>query len=115
MESTFSCKSGRITTTFIDQGRYFVPSALKDNVGVDPNLAQVIGGTVNVCFIIGSIVPALFLDKLGRRKPMMIGSTGLGISMMMIAILLSINTHATNSASVAFFYVYMLVSRITAH
>ena len=59
-------------------------------------------------FVIGSFFPALFVDKVGRRKPMMWGSLGLGISMMMIAILLSFKgtdkQHATSSAAVAFFF-----------
>jgi MFS family permease len=67
-------------------------------------------------FVIGSFFPALFVDKVGRRKPMMWGSFGLGISMMMIAILLSFKgtdkQHATSSAAVAFFFTVW--SRLTA-
>jgi hypothetical protein len=61
-------------------------------------------------FVIGSIFPSLFLDKYGRRKPMMWGSFGLGISMMLISILLSFQSRggsiaqATSSASVTFFF-----------
>jgi MFS family permease len=40
-------------------------------------------------FFIGSLFPTFFLDRIGRRKPMMWGSFGLGLSMMLIAILLS--------------------------
>lgn len=54
------------------------------------------------------------------RQPMMWGSFGLAISMMLIAVLLSFTTErgyseqlnkATSSASVAFFFTY--VSRLT--
>jgi MFS family permease len=50
---------------------------------------------------------------MGRRKTMMIGSFGLGICMMMVAALLS-QVHQPNgtnyaSASVAFFFLYMLI------
>lgn len=64
-------------------------------------------------FVIGSLVPTFFLDKLGRRRPMMWGSFGLAISMMMISILLSFVGSGpgkqTASASVAFFFTYMLI------
>ena len=64
-------------------------------------------------FVIGSFFPAFFVDRVGRRKPMMWGSAGLGICMMMVAILLSFKgsgkEHATSSASVTFFFLYMLI------
>ena len=65
-------------------------------------------------FVIGSFVPALLVDRIGRRLPMMVGSAGLGISMLMISVLLSFKgssvEQSTSTASVAFFFLYMLVS-----
>ncbi|KAL2356833.1 general substrate transporter [Cryomyces antarcticus] len=87
---------------------YFVPTVLQENVGLTRNLSLLLGGVINCMFVIGSFVPALLVDRIGRRQPMMWGSLGLGISMMMIAVLLSFkgsaNEHATSSASVAFFF-----------
>lgn len=40
-------------------------------------------------FIVGSIVPSLALDKMDRCRAMMLGSFGLGVSMLLIAALLS--------------------------
>lgn len=63
-------------------------------------------------FVLGSLYPTFYADKVGRRKPMLWGSAGLGLSMMMIAILLSFQgtskEKATSSAAVAFFFTYML-------
>jgi hypothetical protein len=81
---------------------YFVPSLLQQNVGLTQNLSLLIGGAVQ-CF--------------GRRRPMMWGSFGLGLSMMMLSVLLSFSRpqfseslrHATASASVAFLFTYMLI------
>lgn len=106
---------------------YFVPTALQENVCLSHNLALVIGGCVQTMFFFGSLIPTFFLDRLGRRKPMMWGSLGLGISMMMISILLSFSgsgscsgnitplAKATASASVAFFFTYMLIFGATAN
>lgn len=59
-------------------------------------------------FFIGSFFLDTFVDRFGRRKPMIWGSLGLGISVMMISILLSFKgtdkQHATSSAAVAFFF-----------
>lgn len=96
---------------------YFVPSALQYNVGLSHSLSQLIGGFVQTMFFFGSLIPTFFLDRLGRRNPMMWGSFGLAISMMLIAVLLSFTQargysasleHNTSSASVAFFFTVCL-------
>jgi hypothetical protein len=92
---------------------YYITSVLQENVGLSRNLALLLGGAVNAMFFFGSLIPTFFLDRLGRRGPMMWGSAGLGLSMMMIAILLSFKGTAveknTASASIAFFFLYMLI------
>lgn len=92
---------------------YFVPTVLQENVGLTRNLSLLLGGVIQCMFVIGSFVPALLVDRIGRRAPMMWGSAGLGISMLLIAVLLSFKgtsvQQATSSASVAFFFTYMLV------
>ncbi|KAL4810200.1 general substrate transporter [Aspergillus unguis] len=89
----------------------FHPPVLHDNVGLTRNLSLIIGGCVQIMFVLGSFFPTFFVDRVGRRQPMMWGSFTLGICMMMVAILLSFkgqaNEHATSSASIAFFFVYM--------
>jgi MFS family permease len=64
-------------------------------------------------FMFGALGPSFFLDQMGRRKTIFWGCTGLGFSMMMISILLSFQgtsvAKPTASASVAFFFTYMLI------
>jgi MFS family permease len=80
---------------------------LQTNVGLARNTALVVGGCLNLAFVIGSLVPALGSDKWGRKKPMMIGAFGMGVSMLVVAVLLSFNGTAkassTAKASIAFF------------
>jgi MFS family permease len=66
-------------------------------------------------FPLGNTIPALFLDRLGRRRTMMTGCALLSFCMMMITILLSIGTHNTADGSIAFFYLYMLVFGATVN
>ncbi|CAG8939573.1 unnamed protein product [Penicillium salamii] len=109
---------------------YYVTSVLEYNVGLSRKLSLLLGGVIQIMFVIGSIYPTFFSDRFGRRKPMMWGSFGLFISMMMISILLSfkgitfqhnlkglkilncIGTSVekpTATASVAFFFLFMLI------
>jgi sugar porter (SP) family MFS transporter len=95
---------------------YYIPSVLVQNVGMEPRLAQILGGCINLMFVIGSVLPTVALDRMGRRNTMIWGSFGLGVSMLMISALLSQagddktdRQKAFGSASVAFFFIYMLV------
>jgi MFS family permease len=80
---------------------------------MDAQLAQILGGCINMMFMFGALGPSFFLDQMGRCKTMFWGCTGLGLSMMMISILLSLQgtsvAKPTASASVAFFFTYMLI------
>jgi MFS family permease len=92
---------------------YYVPTALVENVGMSAHLALILGGCINMMFMFGSILPSFALDRMGRRKTMIWGCTGLSICMLMVAALLSragySNGAACSSAAVAFFFLYMLI------
>lgn len=102
---------------------YYIPTVLVKSVGMSAKLAQILGGCINTMFIIGSIGPTLALDRMGRRKTMMLGSFGLGLCMMFITALLSqapegdksARASAFGAASVAFFFLYMLIFGGTAN
>ena len=78
---------------------YYVPSVLQQNVGLSRNLSLILGGCIQICFVVGSFYPAFFSDQSGRRRPMIWGSAGLGICMMMIAILLSFKGKSNEAAA----------------
>jgi MFS family permease len=52
---------------------YYMPSVIVKNVGLSPKLAQLLGGFINLTFLVSSILPSLALDRMGRRKTMMAG------------------------------------------
>ncbi|KAH7324589.1 general substrate transporter [Stachybotrys elegans] len=95
---------------------YYIPTVLRTNVGMERELSKILGGFIQMMFMFGSLLPTFTLDTLGRRKTMVWGCAGLGFSMLMVAALLSQadggeTTRGTNfaSASVAFFFLYMLI------
>lgn len=49
---------------------FYIGTVLEVNVGLPRSTALVAGGCINLAFAVGSLVPALFLDRIGRRKPM---------------------------------------------
>lgn len=81
-----------------------MPSVLVENVGTPRHEAQLIAGFVELMFIVGNTLPALALDRMGRRKTMMIGAGCLSFCMMMITILLSFGQPNTSAAAIAFFF-----------
>jgi hypothetical protein len=95
---------------------YYIPTVLRTNVGMERGLSQILGGCIQMMFMFGSLLPTFALDSMGRRKTLGWGCAGLGFSMLMVAALLSQadggeTTRGTNfaSASVAFFFLYMLI------
>ncbi|EAU35927.1 conserved hypothetical protein [Aspergillus terreus NIH2624] len=86
---------------------------LEVNVGMDKQLSLLLGGAIQVMFVIGSFYPTFYSDRLGRRKPMIWGSIGLFVCMLMISILLSFKgtpqQKPAATASVAFFFLFMLI------
>lgn len=94
---------------------YYIPSILVQNAGMSARTAQVLGGCINIMFMIGSILPSFALDRMGRRRTMILGCLGLGICMLMVSALLSQAEPSTNrgqifaSTSIAFFFLYMLI------
>lgn len=83
---------------------YYMPSVLVENVKLNRNTSLLIAGFVELMFIVGNTLPALALDRMGRKKTMAIGSACLSFCMMMITILLSFGKKNTSSAAVAFFF-----------
>lgn len=88
---------------------YYLPTALTGSVGLERNTALLIAGFIQLMFPIGNLLPALALDRIGRRWTMIWGCAALSICMMLIAVLLSFDREATSSASITFFFLYMLI------
>ncbi|CAG7935859.1 unnamed protein product [Penicillium olsonii] len=91
---------------------FYIAVVLEESVGLPRKTALVAGGCINLAFAFGSLVPALYLDRIGRKRPMIIGSVGMGLSLAAIAVLLSFqdtdNEAVTGKTCIAFFVAYMI-------
>lgn len=68
-----------------------MPTALHENVKLPKSESLLIAGFVELMFPIGNLLPALALDRLGRRPTFMIGAGCLSFCMMMITIVMPMN------------------------
>ncbi|KAK4556303.1 hypothetical protein LTR86_006447 [Recurvomyces mirabilis] len=96
--------SGRINLVV-----YYMPIVLVENVGTQAHRAQLIAGFVELMFVVGNTLPAFALDKLGRKRVMMTGRGLLSFCMLMISV------DSTSAASIAFFFLYMLIFGATVN
>jgi hypothetical protein len=91
-----------------------MPTVLVENICMTSQRAILIAGSVELMFPVGNTLPALALDRMGRGPTMLVGC-GLLSCMMMISILLSIGDEACSTASIAFFFLYMLILGATVN
>ncbi|OQU98931.1 hypothetical protein CLAIMM_04640 [Cladophialophora immunda] len=91
---------------------FYAPTVLQTNVGLSRAAANVAGGCINIGNLLGAMIPATSLDRIGRRKPMLIGLFGQGIFMMLFAVMLSFQgtdkQAPTSKAAIAFLLLYMI-------
>lgn len=94
---------------------YYMPLVLETNVGIDAELATILSGCIMICMFVAALVPTFFLDRMGRRPTMFVGSVALSVCMLIITILLKQDEKKSSSAAVAFFFVYMCFFGSTMH
>ncbi|KAI0552684.1 putative Myo-inositol transporter 1 [Xylaria curta] len=90
----------------------YIATVLETNIGLSRDQALIGGGGINFAFVIGSLVPAFGIDRIGRRKPMVIGAIGMALSLLAISVLLSYKgtdkEKPTANAAIGFFVLYQL-------
>ncbi|EEU37442.1 uncharacterized protein NECHADRAFT_86278 [Fusarium vanettenii 77-13-4] len=63
---------------------YYAPVIFRQ-VGLDDKMSYIMSCVGSICFLVGSILPVLYIERIGRRKTMMLGAWTCGICMGMIA------------------------------
>lgn len=82
------------------------PYVFQDSIGMTRNDAMLVAGGLQVFYFLSSLVPWLIIDRVGRRKLFMIGSTGMGICMMCSAIFVGIGTTNLGYAAAVMLYLF---------
>ncbi|KAJ5681722.1 general substrate transporter [Penicillium maclennaniae] len=72
---------------------YFAPSVLRNNVGMSSQMAQILGGCIQIMFMLGSLLPVFMLDRMGPLLSQVDKPNGTSYA----------------SASVSLFFLFMLI------
>jgi len=86
---------------------FYVPILLEQTMGLEHSLALIVSGCTGICFLVFTFLPIIYIDSVGRRKPLMLGAAGQSISMMLIAILLRVGGKGASTAAIIFIFVYI--------
>jgi hypothetical protein len=87
---------------------YYLAFILQQYLGFSANMALILASVAFTQYAIFSWPPFLYIDRIGRRKSIIISSTGCAVCMAVIAGCLGITTtRATSAVAVAFIFFYL--------
>ncbi|KAI6908160.1 general substrate transporter [Hortaea werneckii] len=100
--------------TGINVTSYYLPTLLIESVNLDNETARLLTACNSVQYLFFTVLALVFVERLGRRRMLIMGAAGQAVSFILIAALLSqsemANTEAKQevwaSASIAFFFLF---------
>ncbi|KAF9892070.1 hypothetical protein FE257_002476 [Aspergillus nanangensis] len=87
---------------------YYGPVMFQETMGMSRNLAMILGGCIQLTYLVGSAIPVFLVDRFGRRTLLMICSAGLCFCFVMVTILLSLERENAAYAATAFIFIFQL-------
>lgn len=85
---------------------YYLPVILEENVGMTQELARIVAGCGSVFYLVASLPPIWFIDRVGRRPVMMWGATALTIVNIFLCVGFNINGTGGVALVVAMYFLY---------
>lgn len=85
---------------------YYAPHTLTTDIGVSYETSLQIGAGISVTYWLFSFIGVFFLDKMGRRQPLIWTAVGCAICFLMAGVLQQNPTRPRAVASIAFFFLY---------
>ncbi|KAJ6109949.1 hypothetical protein N7486_002184 [Penicillium sp. IBT 16267x] len=86
---------------------FYATIIFQQRLHLAPTPSRLLGSCMTFVQIIGALSAVMTIDRLGRRKLMMISASGMGLSMTILAITASlVGDHPAMIVAVVFFYVY---------
>lgn len=79
---------------------------LFERLGIDDVKARIIAACNGTEYFLASIIAIFLIDRVGRRKLMLFGAIGQCLTMILLAILGSIDTSATQIVSAVLLFVF---------
>jgi MFS family permease len=86
---------------------FYATIIFQQRLDLDPTRSRLLGSFMTFVQIVGALAAVVTIDRLGRRKLMMISATGMCLSMIILAITASlVGNQAAMIVAVVFFYLY---------
>ncbi|KAJ5114390.1 hexose carrier protein [Penicillium alfredii] len=82
------------------------PYVFQDSIGMNRKNAMLVSGGLQVFYFLSSLIPWWAIDRAGRRRLFMIGSTGMGVCMLLSAIFVGIGTKNLGYAAAVALYIF---------
>ena len=82
------------------------PYVFEDSIGMSTHHALLVSGGLQIFYFLSSLIPWLVVDKAGRRRLFMLGSTGMGICMLLSAIFIGIGSKGLGYAAAVALYIF---------
>ncbi|KUI62552.1 Sugar transporter STL1 [Cytospora mali] len=92
--------------TGINTVGYYLPVILEDNVGMTQELARIVAGCGAIFYLIASLPPIWFIDKVGRRPVMMWGAAALTVVNILLCVGFNIPGTSGVTLIVAMYFLY---------
>ncbi|KAJ5157730.1 hexose carrier protein [Penicillium canariense] len=82
------------------------PYVFQDSIGMSRRDALLVSGGLQVFYFLSSLIPWYAIDRVGRRKLFMTGSTGMGVCMLLSAVFVGIGTKGFGYAAAVVLYIF---------
>ena len=93
----------------------YLPYVAHVQIGLDENLAQIMGGIGAVVYFIASFPPMAFVDRLGRRKCLMFGSAVMSCCWILLIIFLALGEKHNSTGLLYAGIVMMYIYQVSTH
>lgn len=82
------------------------PYIFQNSIGMSRYDALLVSGGLQVFYFLSSLIPWIVVDKAGRRRLFILGSTGMGCCMMLSAIFVGVGTKGLGYAAAVVLYIF---------
>ncbi|TVY84139.1 Sugar transporter STL1 [Lachnellula suecica] len=90
---------------------YYATTVFEDSLGFSPALARLLTACYGTLYLAAAIVALFIVDRYGRRKMMIVGALGMGVSAMIIGTCLSQTTETYKApAYVATVFIFVFIA-----
>ncbi|BFZ60640.1 hypothetical protein YB2330_001681 [Saitoella coloradoensis] len=86
----------------------YLPYLIENQLFLSGNLALIIGGIAAVVYLIASIPPIFYVDRLGRRKMLMFGSVAMSLAWLLFIIFVTRSSRTCLYIAIVMIFLYQI-------